>query len=244
MKNALWLPILALIAVGCSPAKTENPSASPAASPAGAAASPGASPSAAVAEVPEALKHDAFYYYGLSKPRTVAMQLKQGASGPVITGGVEYAVKEVKPDSVVYTAKYTGGLEAQFGTQEISLQADGIKPVSTTIGELKRAGLELPAKLTPGATWDSSSEIVVTGGTTVKQSVRMKVVGPKKVKVGGQELDALEVTGNGTSETGGQKSTLTTRTYFVRDRGAVRMEITVKPTGGAANTLVLEETAS
>lgn len=193
------------------------------------------------ADIPESLKTDAYHYYGLSNSNPVKMQLTvPGAKGPQ-PGEQTIAFKELKDDAAVFLTTRSGSLEG-LGTEEVSLEKDGIYILSSTVGDIGGKSLEMPSDLKPGTTWSKPSEVKRNDGSVSKYDATFKVIGTEKVKTKAGDYDALLITSDGPAEVNGQKLRMKSKNWYAKDVGVVKVEIETAPTKGSPQRIVIEAT--
>jgi hypothetical protein len=247
MTRASFLVLLALlVAAGCqSPApmteaeKDEAPKVATGNTPQGEESTADA-PAPDPASIPADVKTDAFEYYGLANSDPVPMEVIADGS-PQRTGTQTTKLVKVEDGVATFEIARTGSLSA-LGTMTLESRKDGIYVKSTSIGEIEGEQLELPAGLTPGKTWKTSLKIKRQDGSTVENDSTFKVVRKEKVKTPAGEFDALLIESTGPMKMDGTESQMTTKGWFVKGRGAVKMTITTTPKGKKPTTMVIQET--
>jgi len=202
---------------------------------------PKQAPTATLADVPEALKNDAYHYYGLGNPNPMSMEIViSDQPKDKFTGTQTIAIKEVKDGKPIFSIDRTGQL-GKLGSQEVSLTDEGIFNTMSTIAKIGPKDMELPAKLSPGVTWKSHAEIS-QGAESVINDSELKVVGPDKVKTAAGEHDALLITSTGQSTIGGKKAKTTSKNWYVLDLGVVKSVLVNTYSDGKVQTITIQET--
>lgn len=198
-------------------------------------------PMATLADVPEALKNDAYHYYGLGNPKPMSMEISiSDQPKDKYTGAQTITIKEIKDGKPIFSIDRTGQL-AKLGSQEVSLTEEGIFNTMSSIAKIGPKDMELPAKLAPGVTWKSHAEIA-QGSETVVNDSDLKVVGPDKVKTPAGEHDALLITSTGQSTIGGKKAKTTSKNWYVLDLGVVKSVLVNTYSDGKVQTITIQET--
>lgn len=197
-------------------------------------------PAADPASIPADVKTDAFDYYGLANAEPVPMEVVADGS-PQRTGTQTTKLVQVENGVATYEIARTGSLSA-LGTMTLEARKDGIYVKSTSIGEIEGEQLELPTGLTPGKTWKTSLKIKRQDGSMVENDSTFKVVRQEKVKTPAGEFDALLIESTGPMKMEGNESKMSTKGWFVKGRGAVKMSITTTPKGQKPTTMVIQET--
>lgn len=191
-----------------------------------------------IATLPAELKGDAFGYYGLSQGRT--MEYRMTAGGTTQTGTQAITFKGLEGGVAKFSVERGGDL-AQMGSTEVELRKDGIYAISSSIGDIGKPSLEMPMALPTGKTWTTKNELKQgdSGGMTSEQKYR--VVGLERVTTAAGPFEALLVTSEGPASIGGQPYSMKTRSWFVKDLGAVKWEIeTVDKATSTKNTVSIE----
>lgn len=247
-QSTFWLAALmaSLFVVGCTGSATkeaENKPETPevAADNNAPAVSPSEKPALDLATLPAELKNDAFAYYGLGRTSPMTLKVKAGQTESVGSQSVKFV--EMANGKATFVIKNGDALSA-MGDNTVTLEAGGIKVLSSDKAKTNPDEWELPADLAPGKTWKTTSELN-TGTDSVKITLTNKVVGVQKVKTDvGEYADALYITASGGGERNGNKLKMETKSWFVKDRGAVKVEITTTTPDGKAEVVTLEESKS
>lgn len=200
----------------------------------------GANSGSALAEVPVELKHAAFDYYGLGVSVPVNIEVSDDVRGDKRTGTRTIEVGKIENGKVTFLIKQSGALEDQ-GDVTVSLEPDGVFAMSSSKGTMKPHTLEMPTSIAPGASWEDNTELA-TNGTSIKLTNKVKAEKFEKIttKVGTYD-EALLVTSTGSGTISGKPGTLTTRSWYVKGRGAVRQVIDLTLTGQPKRTISMEE---
>lgn len=200
-------------------------------------AKPAAGPS--LADLPADLKTDAFEYEGLANDKPMDMEMTRSTEPTIMTGALITTLKSIKGDEATFEQTYSGGLAA-LGSMTLSLKKDGIRATSSTV-KLTDDGYELPTGLTVGKTWKSRSKGDVEGHGPMDSSQTIKVVGIQPVKTkGGTYPEALVVVSSGPASLDQKKGQMTSKRWFVKNKGLVKMQLELKQ-GDKPITLVLQE---
>jgi hypothetical protein len=243
--RALWLLAGATIVFGCTPpastgeasktaSKTEAPSvpAEP--------ARPGEA-SAKIEEVPAELRHDGFEYYGLGNANPIDYEITTSANSGIITGSQFTRVLSTGDGKALFSIERTGQLGDLLGTSEVELTKDGVYVLKSTIAEIESPELELPARLTPGATWKSRTK-VEQDGRAMDVTNEFRVVGTESVTTAAGTFPALLISSTGTGTLQGSKVRMDTKSWHVKGRGAVKQIVTSTPEKGPPQKVTLVET--
>jgi hypothetical protein len=186
--------------------------------------------------LPEDLKTAAYDYYGLQVQR-VPMQLRK--PGGSASGSEEIALEGVTKDAAKYKIIYKGSLD-QLGTTMVELRRDGIYAVEAAGKPITPPQLELPTDIKPGKTWSIDGTSYLPTGEQVEQHTTVKIVGFEKIRIGSKVYDSLLVRESGTIKVAGNATKMTTNRWFVKGKGAVRMEIKGSDTKGVDSNATLE----
>lgn len=245
MNRTLWLR-LSLAAVvagsvwGCGGKDKPAPEPAPAPAPPVSTSEPSA-PTVPLSSLPEELKHAAFEYYGLGNDQPMDLERKIEGQPDTVTGSQTFRLREVKDGKALFTVVRTGGF-ASVGDSDLSLEADGIYAMSSTIGTITPHQLELPAKLDPGSKWDAETKLEQGGGVTLEHKSVNKVVGVQKVTTPAGTYDALLIESSGPAKIQGEAKEMRTRAWFVKGLGAVKMEIIEISKNGSKQTILIQNT--
>jgi hypothetical protein len=244
----LWISAALLaclvVAPGCGGskepvAKGDTPSATTETAPA--PAEPGAPTPVALSELPDALKTDAYEYYGLGNTKPMDLERTVAGQADVVTGSQRFWLKEVKDGKATFVVERTGGF-ASVGDSELSLEPDGLYAMSSTIGKITPHQLELPAKLDVGTSWTSETKLEEANGISLEQKATNKVVKMEKVSTKAGDYDALLVESSGPAKINGESMEMRTKAWFVKGLGAVKMEIVQTPKTGPKQTITIQAT--
>lgn len=188
---------------------------------------------------PEALKNDAFDYYGLGNDDPLRMEVLSGAGGVPTYGTRQVRLDKVEGGKAVYVLKQEGALESQ-GTITLSLEADGLYTMASTASKLKPHTLEVPAKMDVGTAWKDHTDMSDRG---ILLDSDLKVEGRERVATpGGTFDDALRVTSVGGGKWSGKDVVLKTQSWYVSGMGQVKtiLEIIPKAKGDPAQKVTVQ----
>lgn len=237
--------LAALFVFGCAPKEPVANSTEPVNTPPKEA--PGTPPSqeavttnAALDSIPSELKSDAFYYYGLSATAPIKMAINAPNAAAPVTGSQTVKFTGMDGGKAKFTISRDGGLAA-LGSEDVVLDKSGVNAVSSSLGKLKGTSLEMPADLKPGVTWKSDVTLDMGSNGMAEDHSLFKVVGTQKVTTKVGTYDALLVESHGNQSAAGQKSIADIKFWFVKDRGAVKMEIKNTPAAGGSPTVTTIE---
>ncbi len=247
MNRTLWLrlslaTVVAASVWGCGPKDKPTPVPAPEPGPSSSAGGPQRTvPSVPLSSLPDSLKHEAYEYYGLGNDKPMDLERRMEGSPDIVTGSQTYHLKEVKDGKALFVAVRTGGL-ALIGDTDISLEADGIYAMSSTIGTITPHQLELPAKLDIGSKWNAETKIELGGGITIEHKSVNKVIGIQKIKTPAGSYDALLIQSSGPATIQGEHKEIRTRAWFVKGLGAVKMEVVETSKDGSKQTILIQNT--
>lgn len=195
--------------------------------------------------MPDALKNDAFEFYGLGNDKPVRMEIAQDAGGMpgmgTSVGTRTIKLQKIEGGKATYVLSQEGAL-GNNGQGEItlSLEKDGLYTMASSTSKLKPHSLEMPARLEVGGGWKDHTEM--SDGRIVLDN-EIKIVGFERVSTpGGTFDDALHVTSTGGGTMGEGPIDLTTESWYVRGKGAVKqiLNITPKGKGGQKRTITMQ----
>jgi hypothetical protein len=246
-----YLPLaIFLVLSGCTP-KDANQVGGTATTPGGATANtPGApgtndKPLDSTA-VPAALKHDGYQYYGLDNAKTLDVTLK-APDLPAETGGVAIEWQKVEDGKAHFKIARTGAIAEDLGDNTGMVDSTGVYLTGTSIGTISpEKFLALPADLTPGKTWSLKNKVAHNNGSEIAEDSVYKVEGIRDVKTKTGNQKALLVTSNGTANVSspGQspvKAKYTTKSWYVKGVGPVRIEISLTLPNMPPRTVLVEQ---
>jgi len=231
-----------VIAAGCSnppAATTTKPEGDKPTATAGGTPEEPKAPVATAAEIPASLKGDAYDYYGLANAEPIKMEIRS-ATPPARSGLQTIKLKEIKDGKAIFTVDRTEGL-ADLGSMELSLDDKGLFVLSTNIGKVEENHLELPNGLAVGKTWNVKSKITRDTGQSVENDATFKVQRTEKVTTPVGTYDALLITSTGPATVSGTKMSMSTKGWFVKGRGPVKMEIDIQQPGQPVNKMTIIE---
>lgn len=234
MKTRTLILAVAALLMGCS--GTPQPEGTTAN---GASGDSGSAPQAK--EVPAALQNEAYHWYGLANQRPTEMTVKF-PDGQKFEGEQTVKLDSVVDDKAIFTIDRTEGLETVFGDEQLSLEKDGIYTVSSTKLKGNPRSIELPAGVKVGTTWKSSSKLETSDDKAMaqNQTYTAKAIVPVKTASGTEQ--ALKVVCVGTAKIDGTAFNMETRSWYVRDKGLVKAEIsmTKKAPNAKPQTITIE----
>jgi hypothetical protein len=228
---------LGLLAVGC-----QN-GASPTASTDGKSPSEaGAKPEPAkpsLADVGEALKHEAYALYGFEAGGPLKYEFVR-AEGQVPAAGTQSnQLVSAKDGEALFSVTRDGAMSA-LGGEEWSVKADGVYLVRSDLGAPAKPVLAMPADAKAGTVWDTDYELTDPAGAKISFKGKSKIVGSEKVKVKGGEFDAVLVTQTGSIKSTSMEGTVSSKTWYGRGVGVLRMRMEVKQPEGKIVTSTIE----
>ncbi len=236
---SIWVIIAALIGIsGCGKSSADGESAAKLTE---SQSKPDQAAKAApktLSDLPDSLKTDAFHYYGLANTTPVKMHIvRKGAA--TMEGDQTMAFKSLEGDKASFLTT-RGGALADLGSEEVSLEPDGVYVVSSSVGDIGGKSLELPAVLKPGTTWHRASQITRSNGSKVKYDAQFKVVGIQKITTPAGDFDALLITSDGPAEIDGAKMQMSVKSWYVKDLGPVKISTQLTPAKGQPQSMVIE----
>lgn len=230
------LPLLAvayaaLLVAGCN----NPPAASSEAKGSGTSAATPATPP--TPKVPDALKTDGYYYYGLdnTKPLTYSMTL----NGAKPADGVQTVQLTGVDKEANFTLSRTGSL-VNLGDEELVVKPDGVYLVRSMWGPVEPAMMAFPDKATEGKTWKTSNTMKGSDDRSYKMDLTYTIGKVEKVKVQAGEFDALKVTSAGTLTMDGKSYPLTAEGWYSKQVGTVKLELKSKDEGGKEKATIVE----
>ncbi len=194
-------------------------------------------------EVSANLKHEAYQWMGFGRlePFTYELTRMEGAPPAEGTQTLSYLAGDDKAAKFQFVR--TGGL-AQLGDEEFELRPDGIYQTAMPSGALAKPGLLMPADVKTGSSWKSTFDVAATDGKKFNFDLTNKAERIEKVQTKGGEFDALLIVSTGKINiTEGEKTTsnaVSSKTWYVKGLGHVKMTLEVKLEGGVNNKSTVE----
>lgn len=241
----IWTPLTIGAAVwvvwGCSPATETAPteSANEKAPKVGSTAGENtAGTKPAALQVPDALKHDGYEYYGLGVSGKMVYSFQQDKQAPVEVSQ-SISLKSVDGEKKAVFEILREGFPGGNVTDTVEAASEGVFSVSTSQGVFKKPSRELPQKLSPGFTWDINAELEQGGTTQMKIQAQQKVQPTEKIKVAAGEFECVPVALSGTFSGQGVEAKIVGKTWYAKGVGMVKQEVT-RSAGGQEAKILLE----
>jgi hypothetical protein len=179
-------------------------------------------------EVPSKLRHEGFAYYGLSKAGELKYDFSSTpapATAPTAPGVVSTALTEANENEATF-----GLTRAGFGELDSSdtvlVNDKGVFLTASSKGKFGEPTMELPADVKPGSAWNIRTTFDAGTGKIDLVS-NLKAVKIENVTTKGGSFDALRVELTGTLKApGNQAGKLTGTSWYVKDLGMVKQEMT------------------
>ena len=184
-----------------------------------------------------AYRNDGFAYGGFSKPGSQTFLVK--VTGQSDSESVQTTTLKTHDEGSATYERTRDGALAAVGSDVVKVNAKGVLVISVSIGKLDKPSLELPANLSPGVKWISSSTIT-TDTDKIKSSGTYTVIGDVPIKIAAGAFTARKIVFTGSTETSKGQGIAKGTYWFVKDLGAVKTEMTQTMQGQAAQTFVLE----
>lgn len=242
MRRVLLLSLAVLLA-GCQNGGASSAKGAPPEPPPTTAGLDGATPKGDFVPVPENLKHAGYRYYSLASDKPVDLEIRISDRPDVYTGSQTPKLQGVKDGKATYLIERTGALVDFLGLEEtISLEEDGIYLVSSKMLTMKGRDLQLPADLAPGKEWTEVTEATDAAGQAMHLENRLKAVREEPVKTKAGDFSALLVTSSGNGKVQGKAVKITSRTWYAKDVGMVKMEMVSTGPDGKPKQITVERT--
>lgn len=241
ISSAPVLLALALLAAACTPPGTtaDRKSDDPKTPSNGATPGESASKTPDISTVPADLKHDAYSYNGFGRTKAVTYLFTKVQGDKPEEGTQSAELKEVKDGAAAFTVNRTGSLEA-IGREDLLVKKDGVYLVSTSLGSPKDPVMLMPATIKPGSVWDYSYELTTSSGDKMSFKGKARAMQMEKVTVKAGAFDTLLVNETAEMNRGGVKGTVSSKTWYAKDVGVVKMKMEVKDSGGKIVTSTIE----
>lgn len=237
-RRGWWLPLVGLVVVGCQsePAKSTSAEATTSEP----TKTETETPPEPAKEVPSGLRHAGFDYYGLGNQTPPTLEVK--SSGSVRTGSQTFKLEEVTDTTATFVQEWTGDL-APNGTTRLQVTDKGVFGIEAQGNKIDPPQLEMPADPKAGFSWSSKAKIELGGGSI--DSTDSKIIGTKKIKLGGKDVDVLVVERISKAKLPDPSGKVVDQTlksveHYQKGVGAVRVEVTVSGKGLPTNTFTME----
>jgi hypothetical protein len=178
--------------------------------------------------VPAELKHDAYMLNGLDMGRPLSYNFTRVTGDSPEPGTQTNKLIKVANGEAEFEVSRTGSLAAMGDKDTEVVKPDGLYLTSTAMGTLKSTVKMMPAKVVPGTTWEYAYQITKTDGTVWSFKGKARAERNEKVIVGGKEFDALLVTDTQELEVNGTKRAASSKTWYSRGLGIVKLKLQSK----------------
>lgn len=233
---------VAAIALGCSkPEEAGSPDGDPKSSTAGNSTASGDS-AKVKNQIPEELRHAGYDYAGFALDKPITMKVVYSSRPDPISGEQTVSFLGVKDGVASYRVERSGTLSS-LGTDEYSIEKDGVYATSSSIGKLEKKSLELPANLAPGEKWSNDSKLTTPDGKVVEIKSNYAALGEESIKVGAGDFTAMKITTTGTMKLDSQVMDVSTTSWYVRNVGLVKQSMKMKSKDGSSQTIEVEATS-
>lgn len=239
----IWAGLLLTIVVGCAPA----PGVTPAPTSGGTVSttgSTGAKGGTAIESVPAELKHDGYAYNGFDRSTPLTYLFARIEGDKPEEGTQTSELTSVEKGQAAFSVKRTGSLMA-IGNEELLVKADGVYLVSTSLGSPEQPVKLMPSEVKPGTVWNYDYELnTTTGSKTGTSKMRFKGTAraekEEKIKVAAGEFDTIQVTETAQMDNAGVKGTVSSKSWYAKGVGVVKMKMEVKDNKGRIVTSTIE----
>lgn len=235
---------LALVVSGCGPSNSgPAPGPSTGGAPTGTGTTGQANGTARLT-VPDELKHDGYAYNGFAKTTPLTYLFTRLEGDKPEEGTQTSELTSVEKGQAAYSVKRTGALMA-IGDEDLMVKPDGVYLVSTSLGSPEKPVMLMPAEVKPGTVWDYDYELNTTTGSKTANSKmhfkgKAKAEKEEKVKVAAGEFDTLMVSETADMDNAGVKGTVSSKSWYAKGVGVVRMKMEVKDSKGRIVTSTIE----
>lgn len=242
--TSLYLSIPLALLIGCSKG-AESPVASSEAKPESATSSAAqpinsSQPAADPSTIPAELKNDSYKYYGLESTKEVQFERTQNNRTVVLKGTRTSKFIGMKDGVATFQQEYTGDL-SDLGSVTLELRKDGLYLTESSLGQLSKPELQLPATVKIGDTWTGDSSIKA-GTITVTTKETYKVEKMETIETSRGKEQALLVTAKGTMTRDGQVMQVEEKNWCVPGHGPAKMEVLYKNKDATTSMVIQEAT--
>lgn len=220
---------IAGVMIGCQPpaAKTDTPPKPPVENQGGKVA-PAADPST----IPDALKTEAFHYYGLEAPQEMTYDFD--SNGNVRQGTQKAVFLGMKDGKAEFKIERSDALQI-MGTERVEVSEEGVFLTEVKQQPLEKPVIALPAKIVVGSSWPIDQKLRDGEGNDVVSKAIQKVVGQEKIKTPAGEFDCIVISMEGTLTVQDDKkhsNPVSGKAWYAAGIGTVKLSIqSVGPDG-------------
>jgi len=194
-------------------------------------------------EVGSKLKHQAYEWMGLDRTEPFTLEMADVQGAPAAEG--TQTLKIISSDDK--TAKYQitrDGSMAKLGDEELEVREDGVYQTSMPQHTLAEPVMVMPADLGGGKSWTSKFNSTGPAGQKVEFTINNKAERIEKVKTKAGEFDSLLIISTGsmsvTADGKTEKTNLSTKSWYSKGLGNVKMTLEVKKADGTSNKVTVE----
>lgn len=173
-------------------------------------------------DVGEAMRHDAYQYYGLGNQKTLVYDFSINGTTEEGTQKCEYQGKV--NDKPTYKMVRSGSL-SRLGDESLELGADGVSLSGTSMGELDKAALALPATVEIGKSWETKQSITRLDKKVLKIDVTYKVEKMEKLTVPAGDFDCVTLSAKGVNTIDGKNEPFSGTVSYAKGVGIVKLTI-------------------
>lgn len=194
-------------------------------------------------EVGSKFKHDAFAWMGFERTEPFTHEMSDIAGAPATEGTQTLKLMAADEKAAKYQITRDGSM-AKLGDEELEVREDGVYQTSMPQHTLAEPVMVMPADLGVGKAWTSKFNSTGPAGQKVEFTINNKAERIEKVKTKAGEFDALLIisTGSMAVTTAGktEKTTLSTKSWYSKGLGNVKMTLEVKRADGTNNKVSVE----
>jgi DUF3108-like len=221
----------AVCLAGCGPSTTQANTSSGQGGASAGTPGPNATSEPPAPTVPEALKYASYVYNGFDRsgPLTYLFAKIQGdqpTEGTQVT-----ALKSVKDGIASFEVTRTGSLQ-RLGDEDLLVKPDGIYMERSSVGTPSAPVKVMPTDFKIGTVWDYDYVLNTPDGKKIRFKGKGRVEKEEKVKVAAGEFDTLMTTETATMDNDGVKGSVSSKSWYAKDIGAVKMKMEVKDSKG------------
>ncbi|MBS1708364.1 MAG: hypothetical protein JSS65_06525 [Armatimonadetes bacterium] len=191
----------------------------------------------AAPKMPDALKSDGYYYYGLDNTKPLTYTVTEGNEKPM--EGVQTVQLKSADKDASFTISRTGALTS-MGDEDLIVKSDGVYLVRSNWGPVEPAMLSFPAKATEGFSWKTASTMKGQDDRTMTLECTWTIGKGEKVKTEAGEFDTVKVTGEGNLSVDTEKHPLNAEGWYSKQVGAVKLIVKSKDDKGKEKSSVVE----
>lgn len=194
-------------------------------------------------QIDSKFKHEAYGWMGFERTEPFTHEMSDVAGAPATEGTQTLKLISSDDKAAKYQITREGSM-AKLGDEELEVRADGVYQTSMPQHTLAEPVMVMPSDLGVGKAWTSKFNSTGPAGQKVEFTINNKAERIEKVKTKAGEFDALLIISTGsmnvTTDGKTEKTTLSTKSWYSKGLGNVKMTLEVKRADGTNNKVSVE----